>query len=371
MRRRMLTAVLAILLLAALLLAMPAIRGYEALLMLAELVGRPVPPWIDFRPLSARRAITYEREGRRHGADLYQPEGRVRAGVVFVPGAVEQGKDDPRVVAFASALARSRFAVLVPDIVALRALRLLPDSAVDVADALALMDARKDLAPGGRLGLLTTSVGIGPAMITMLDPASDRHVRFFVSIGGYYDLPRTLAYLTTGHYEAHGVTRRDAPNDYGKWIYALSNAARLQNAAERTAFETLARRKLADSNADVSRELRQLGPAGRAAYAYIVNIDAARSPELLEQLPSYLRADVDRLNLAASDLGWLPARFILVHGVGDNMIPYGESIGLAAALPPERTRLFLLTGFYHVEMAPQLVDGFRLWRAMCALLAER
>jgi hypothetical protein len=307
---------------------MPAIRGYEALLMLAELVGRPVPPWIDFRPLSARRAITYERDGRRHGADLYQPEGRVRAGVVFVPGAVEQGKDDPRVVAFASALARSRFAVLVPDIVALRALRLLPDSAVDVADALALMDARKDLAPGGRLGLLTTSVGIGPAMITMLDPASGRHVRFFVSIGGYYDLPRTLAYLTTGHYEAHGVTRRDAPHDYGKWIYALSNAARLQNAA-------------------------------------------ARSPELLEQLPSYLRADVDRLNLAASDLGWLPARFILVHGVGDNMIPYGESIGLAAALPPERTRLFLLTGFYHVEMAPQLVDGFRLWRAICALLAER
>lgn len=367
----MLTVALAILLLAALLLALPAIRGYEALLMLAEIVGRPAPAWIDFRALPARRAITYERDGRRYGADLYESDGRVRAGVVFVPGAVEQGKDDPRVVAFATALARSQFAVLVPDIVALRELRLLPDSAVDVADALALMDARKDLAPGGRLGLLTTSVGIGPAMIAMLDPASARRVRFFVSIGGYHDLPRALAYLTTGHYAAHGVTRRDAPNDCGKWIYALSNAARLPDAAERTTFETLARRKLADSNADVSRELQQLGPAGRAVYAYIVNTDAARSPELLERLPSYLRADVDRLNLASHDLSSLPARFVLVHGMSDNMIPHGESIGLAEALPPDRTRLFLLTRFYHVEMAPQLVDGFRLWRAIYALLAER
>jgi acetyl esterase/lipase len=290
--------------------------------------------------------------------------------LVFVPGAVERGKDDPRVVAFATTLARSRFAVLVPDVVALRELRLLPDSAADVAAALAWMRARPELAPDGRLGIVTTSVAVGPAMLAMLDPASG-DVRFFLSIGGYYDLPRTLAYLTTGRYDALGVTRRDAPNDYGKWIYALSNAARLEDPAERAAFETLARRRLAEPNADVSGELRQLGPAGRAVLAFILNTDAARSRELLEQLPLNLRADVDRLNLAARDLSRLPGRFILVHGQDDGLIPYGESLGLAAALPRDRTRLFVLGGFQHVEMSPQLVDGVRLWRAINALLAER
>jgi hypothetical protein len=292
--------------------------------------------------------------------------------VVFVPGAVEHGKEDPRVVAFASTLARSKFAVLVPDVVALRELRLLPDSATDVADALAWLRERPDLAPAGRIGVLTTSVAVGPAMLAMLDPASG-DVRFLLSIGGYYDLPRTLTYLTTGRYEAHGVARRDAPNDYGKWIYALSNAARLPDAAERAAFERLARRKLADPNADVSSELGQLGPASRAAHAYIVNTDPARSRELLEQLPANLRADIDRLDLASRDLSRLQAHFILVHGMDDDLIPYGESVGLAAALPRDRTRLFVLSGFRHVETdaAPRLRDGFGLWRAIYALLAER
>ena len=370
MRTRVWIALLVTVPLAALLVSTAAMRGYEALLVLGELVGRPAPAWLDFRPPPVRHAITYERDGRRYDADLYEPERRPRAGVVFVPGAVERGKDDPRVVAFASTLARSKFAVLVPDVVALRELRLLPDSAIDIADALAWLRARPDLAPGGRLGVLTTSVAIGPAMLAVLDPAS-RDVRFFLSIGGYYDLPRTLAYLTTGHYDAHGVTRRDAPNEYGKWIYALSNAARLPDAAERAAFETLARRKLADPNSDVSAELGRLGPASRAAHAYIVNTDPARSRALLEQLPANLRADVDRLDLAARDLSQLQAHFILVHGMDDDLIPYGESIALAAALPHERTRLFVLSGFRHVEMAPRLVDGVGLWRAICALLAER
>jgi hypothetical protein len=370
MRKPILTALLVIAALAVLLAASPVIRGYEAVLVLAELVGRPAPAWLDFRPLPARRAITYERGGRRYDADLYEPSGRARAGIVFVPGAVERGKDDPRVVAFASTLARSRFAVLVPDVVALRELRLLPDSAVDVADALAWLRGRSDLAPGGRLGVLTTSVAIGPAMLALLDPASG-DARFFLSIGGYYDLPRTLAYLTTGRYDAHGVVRRDVPNDYGKWIFALSNAARLPDAAERAAFERLARLKIADPNADVSAELQELGPDGRAAQAFIANTDPARSRELLERLPPNVRADVDRLNLAAHDLSALRADFILVHGMDDDTIPYGESIGLAAALPHDRTRLFVLSGFQHVEVSPRPVDGLAMWRAIDALLAER
>ena len=369
MRRRSRTLAVAITVLAALAIARPALRGYEALLVLAELVGRPLPTWVDGRPTAARLAVSYERDGRRRQADLYESLGQSHAGIVFVPGAVQDGKDDPRVVAFATSLARCGFAVLVPDIVALRELRLLPDSAVDVADALAWMESRPDVA---RLGMLTTSVGIGPSLIALLDDPSGRDVRFFVSIGGYYDLPRTLGYLTTGSYDAYGVTRRDLPNDYGKWIYALSNAARLQSPAERATFETLARRKLADPSADVTELIDRLGPAGRASYAYVVNRDPARARVLLDEMPDYLRADVDRLDLAARDLEGLRARFILVHGKDDDMIPYGESVGLAAALPPKRTQLFVLNGFRHVETESSgLNDGFHLWRAIDALLAER
>jgi hypothetical protein len=350
--------------------ALPALRGYEALLMLTDLLGRPAPRWLDFRPPATRRAVGYEHDTRRFGADLYRPEGEVRAGVVFVPGAVELGKDDPRAVGFATMLARSRFAVLVPDIVAMRELRLLPDGAVDVAAALDWLQVQPELVPDGRLGVVTTSVAIGPSLIALLESPRAADVRFFVSIGGYHDLPRLLAYWTTGSYDAHGVSRDDAPNDYGRWIAALSNAVHLPDRQERAAFEALVRRKLVDPAADISDDVARLGFAGKQLYAFIANTDPARSSALFADLPDALRADVERLDLAARNLATVQARFILVHGADDGMIPYGESLGLARALPEGRARLFVISGFRHVETAPLLVGGFELWRALRALLAE-
>jgi hypothetical protein len=370
-RRRFAVPLAALLAIVALSAYAPMHRGYEALLVLGDLVGRPLPRWLDTRPPATRRGIFFRRDARRYRADLYQPEGPVEAGVVFVPGAAERGKDDPRVTNLAMSLARARFAVLVPDVVDLRNLRLLPETAEDIGDALAWMLDRPELAPGARLGLITTSVAIGPALLALSKPPLSSTVRFVVSIGGYHDLPRTLAYLTTGHYAAHGVSLKAPPKEYGRWVYALSNAARIEDPTERQVFESLAWRKLRDPGADVRAELARCGPAGEKIYRFVANEDPARSETLLRDLPEALRADLRALDLASQDLGAIQAPFILVHGIDDDMIPYGESIGLASALAPGQARLFLLEGFHHVDIAPQFADGWRMWRAVDALLRER
>jgi fermentation-respiration switch protein FrsA (DUF1100 family) len=349
----------------------PLRRGYDALLVLGDLLGRPLPAVLDRRPRAERRTIVFEHKGRGYAGDLYRPEGRAKAGVVFVPGAAELGKDDPRVVALAASLARARFAVLVPDVVALRQLRLLPESALDIGDALAWMLSEAGLTPQGRLGLVTTSVAIGPAVLALLDPPLSADVDFVVSIGGYHALPRTLVYLTTGFYEAHGVSLRLPPKEYGKWVYALSNAVRIDSPEERAAFEAVAWRKFRDPDADVTAELARSGPVARKIYAFVANRDPARSETLLANLPEVLLADIDALDLSAKDLGGIAARFVLVHGIDDDMIPYGESLSLAAALRPGQAKVFLLEGFHHVDIAPQFADGYRMWRAVETLLRER
>lgn len=369
--RRIRILVLVAILLSALFLLKPVWQGYEAVLLLADLVGQPLPAWLDLRPQATRRLVTYERGTRTYNADFYLPDAGVQAGIVFVAGAAERGKDDPRVIAFSTSLARSRFAVLVPDVVALRELRLLPETEQDVADALDWLFAQPEPAHGGRVGVLTTSVALGPAVLALLKPELSSRVNFVVAIGGYHDLPRTLGYLTTGRYEAHGVTLRRPPKEYGKWVYALSNAVRLDDPRERAAFETLARRKFIDPQADVSAELERLGPVGNRIYQFIVNTDPARSEALLEQLPKQLRDDVERLNLAAHDLRAVRAQFILVHGAGDDMIPYGESISLAKALPAGQAELFVLSDLEHVDLTPKLREAWQLWRAIYAVLALR
>lgn len=348
----------------------PSRRGYEALLLLADLVEQPLPSVLDARPAAERRTIDFESGPRRYRGDLYRPEAPARAGIVFVPGAAEQGKDDPRVVRFGMALARAGFSVLVPDVVALRQLRLLPESAEDVGDALSWMGSRPALVPEGRLGLATTSVAIGPGLLALLDRPEAAAVAFVVSIGGYYDLPRTLAYLTTGQYDAMGVSVQRAPKEYGKWVYALSTAVRLEDPEERQAFEALAWRRFRDPEADISAELARCGPAARTVYAFIANTDPGLSDELLRRLPRPLQDDLTALDLASLDLSRVQARFILVHGIDDDMIPYGESVALAGALSPGQARLFLIEGFEHVDLGPVL-GGWRMWRAIDALLRER
>jgi predicted esterase len=48
-----------------------------------------------------------------------------------------------------------------------------------------------------------------------------------------------------------------------------------------------------------------------------------------------MRREMDGLNPAARDLRQLEAKMILIHGRGDNIIPYTESIALAQTLTPD------------------------------------
>lgn len=348
--------------------------GYDAVLLMADLAGveAPLP---DRRPEFERQAGEYVVDGRRHAADVYLPQGVVGAGIVLVPGAAEGGRDDPRLVEFAGALARSGFAVVVPDIPALRELRFTSASAQDVADAVRYLRegplTAPWLRPGSRAGIGAFSVASGLAVLAALEGEGAGRVDFLLLVGGYYDLRRTLTWLTTGMYETEQQVMRREPDAYGKWVYALSNASLLKRRWEREALADLARARLADPSADDAKLAARLGPRGQAVYDFIRNTDPQQAAPLMAALPEPVRAEIDALDLAGRDLSGLGARLILVHGVDDDIVPWSESVALAGALPPGRARVFLLQGLHHVDRDFRGADAWRGWRAMRLLLAQR
>jgi hypothetical protein len=95
-------------------------------------------------PDPVRRPVAYALQDRDYEGDLYLPGEPPLAGIVLVPGAAERGKDDPRLVAFATTLARTRFLVLVPDLPNLRALRVQAEDALGVADAFSHLLSRSE-----------------------------------------------------------------------------------------------------------------------------------------------------------------------------------------------------------------------------------
>jgi len=339
-------------------------RAWEAGQLLRHLASGRAPADIQRLPL------TLVGQAGSNRADLYAPGGAgLLPGIVLLPGASPDGKDEPRLVAFAGQLAAAGFRVLVPDSESLRQLRVDAEDALLAADAVALLAGA-----GGRVGIAAISYAAGPAVLAALRPDTRERVGFILAVGGYHDGTALVTYVTTGHYRGPGEAdwRHREPNAYGKWVFVLSNTARLEDKRDAALLGGIALRKLQDLGAGIGDLVVQLGPEGRSVYALVDNRDPEAVPGLLAALPAPLLVELQALDLARQDLSPLAARLILIHGRDDPIVPYTESLRLAAAAPAGGVELHLLDSLAHVELSvASLRDGWELFQAAWDLLAAR
>jgi len=368
-RSLLLLALAAVMLAAA--LAPAARRGVEAAAVLWDIAaGAGWSPLKATRAAPDPRPVDWRVAEETRAGDLYDPAGAARAGLVLVPGLARAGKDHPRLVALARSFQRAGVRVLIPDLPSARALRVDARNVREIAEAALHLAGRAE--PGLPLGLAAISYAVGPAVLAALEPDAGARIAFVLAIGGYYDSEAAVTFLTTGAYRdgPDGAWLRREPNFLGTWVFALSNAWRLNDPRDREALAGVARRKLADPGADVGALEAGLGPEGRAVRALLVNRDPDRVPALIAGLPAPVRAEIAALDLARRDLSGLGARLLLVHGRDDPILPHTGSAALAAAAPPGRARLYLVDGLAHIELAPDAVDDIlTLWRAVYGLLA--
>lgn len=325
-------------------------------------------------PAPGCTTITYRRNGVARVADLYRPGGDepARAGLLLAPGADPDGKDDPRFVAFAESLARARFEVVAPDIPGMRELRVRAADSEHIRDALLLLSARRAEQGSSTIGVVAISFSTGPTTIALLAPEMKGQVHFMLYIGGYYDIEAAITFFTTGWYrdKRDGKMKHREPNSYGKWFFAVSNADFIDDPADRILVEMMGRRRLHDPEADLSDIVPRLRSQGRAVYDLLTNTDPDRVPELLARQPPRARAEIAALDIKRRDLSGLDARFLLVHGNDDAVIPETQSITFAARAA--HAELYLLDSMQHVDPQPAgFGDKIRMLSMMYDFLKER
>jgi hypothetical protein len=356
----------------ALLAACSPSRTIEAVRVLQDIQAGDRPSALKQATAEPKRAsILFAVDGRERLADLYTPVEGGRAGVVLVPGLTPHGRDDKRVVEFAYTLARANFEVVVPDLPAMRSLRVTARDAELIADAVRHLDER---GAGRPLGVTAVSFAVGPAVLALDQDAAAGRVDFFLAIGGYYDLAALITYVTTGFYR-----RQDddpwhyrQPKAYAKWIFMLTNADRLSDAKDRATLSEMASRKLADADADVSDLVMALGPEGESVHALVSNRDPDRVAALLDDLSPAIRREIDLLDLRRRDLTRLDTEFLLIHDQDDRAVPETQSLAFAEALAPGRARLYLVEGLDHAQVKTLGVgDVITLLRAIYEYLRLR
>jgi pimeloyl-ACP methyl ester carboxylesterase len=341
----------------------------EAALVVADLAsgGGPSTPWSKLTD-PPREAKTSWMGGE---GDLYRPADGGRAAMVLVPGAAALGRDEPRLQALARKLARSGFVVLVPDLPEVRRFALSRLDAERIAQALRhLREKHRDLP----LGVMAISYGVAPALIAATFDDVAPMMAFTVGIGGYRDAEATIRFVTTGAFRVAGDSRehRIEPNKYGRWAFVLANAGRMQSTDDAARLEEIARRRWRDPASGIGDLSGALGPEGRAVLALVDNRDPDRVTQLMQELPPAIRNEIDGLNLALYDLGKLRGHLILVHGREDPLVPFSESEAIAAAATAARVSLFVIGDIGHVEFTSvSVANGYKMWRAMLALLDKR
>jgi pimeloyl-ACP methyl ester carboxylesterase len=320
-------------------------------------------PWLSATTETpARTPISLSAGGH---ADLWRTAaGGPHRGLVLVHGMTPTGKDDSRLAAAAGLLARSGFAVIVPDLPALRAQRLEPKDGVVVAAALRRLLAEPGVATGGVV-VIAVSVGVGPAAVALADPTLAGSVQLVASLGGYADARELVRYFTTGTYR-FGTTSGHVEHDpaLAREFVAL-NLDLVRDATDREAVRAaLTGGQLAPA----------AGPEARAVLAVLMNRDPARVDALLGALPAETQALLDTLSPVRVVRRW-PGRLLAVHGRGDPAVPFTESLRLAAAAAPGRGRHVLVDVVDHVEGSlpalGQIADAVRLWSAVYEILRNR
>ena len=288
--------------------------------------------------------------------------GRPRPGWIVLHGITVPGRNHPGLFRFASALAASGAAVVIPEVPAWRDLKLdttLGDRTVGAAAS--FLEGRTDVL-GRHFNLVGFSFGATQALVSAGHPDLRDRIRGVVGFGAYGDLRRTLHCMMTGEHEWRGRHYRIDPDPYGRWVVVANFLTRVpgfeqmhevQEAARRIAAEAGRRGAYAaDREYDAMKvELRRALPVEQRgiwdliAPRHDIKPSAHEGRELAEKL--YAAAGEVEVALDPGPrLASLDQRVVLVHGRGDRLIPFTETLRLSETLPSSASVTTAITGLY-------------------------
>ncbi len=282
--------------------------------------------------------------------------------LVFINGATPDGRAHPAVLRLGGALARTGYAVFVPDIPRIAGGELSPATLARSVDCVEAVADLPEVAEG-RLALAGVSVGGSLALLTAGAPRVARRLSSVACVAPFSDLAKVIHLATTGTYRQGDRSLAYPVPPYLRVGLARSLAAMLpETAASNELCGAL--RALDPSAVSVLAPRRHLfesaGDEAVTLFELLDNSDPARFDELYAALPDYIRAAVEEL----SPLHLAPefrAPVEIVSAPRDRYFPLAESRALVAASAQVRLTVTSLLAHATPRLDPRyLVELGRL-----------
>jgi pimeloyl-ACP methyl ester carboxylesterase len=354
------------LLLLLLALLWPRLRAsLQSVAILRQLGGQPVPRLL--RPIAAMplrtRTLTIPSSAGVIYARLYTPVNRPDApGLVLVPGIHYLGMNEPRLVAFAKSMAACGLRVLTPEMPDSRDYRINPGDVQAIGDSVQWLQR----VTGHRVGLMGLSFAGGLALMAAAEPPYSKDVSFVFSVGAHDDLFRVATFYVTGADPLpDGNIERETPNNYGPWIIEYQHLEDFTQPADTEAIRAVFRARLYN-DATLEKQLAaKLTGAQTAEYESIL---AHRDQPLFESDKKHA-AEMAAVSPHGHVAG-LHVPVYLLHGRGDNLIPFAEAEWLAQDLPRGTVKDMLISPLVGHVTTNTKESGWRARWRLIHILAQ-
>ncbi|MEK6690118.1 MAG: hypothetical protein AABY78_02305 [Nitrospirota bacterium] len=293
--------------------------------------------------------VSYKYSTRELKADLYLPSGKGKTGgIILIPGLVDTGKDDPRLIHLAKSLSRTGWVTLVPDFEGMRAFKIRPTDINEIVVGFLYLSSHERV---NKIGFLGFSYGAGPTLLAAADQRINDKVSFMVSFGGYYDIRNLIMFVTTGTFKHEGKEYFLRPMEYARWAFLKSNLDFIENKKDRKILRAILEKKIEREEADIGDLSTSLSPEGKAVIDLLSNKDPERVYGFISGQRPDLKEMMDRLS-PKEKMSDIKAHLFLVHGKDDNAIPFTESLKMAEEFKnKKRLHLYILDIFLHVDPA--------------------
>ena len=304
-------------------------------------------------------------------ARLYLPRNRPDAPALLVLHGVHHlGIDEPRLVAFASAMAACGLRVLTPELPDIKDYHVGPNSIATIGESAVWLAQpgpesllpRKQPRPVGVLGL---SFSGSLALLAAANPQFSPSMKFVVAVGSEDEMARVADYYRTGvERRPDGIIEQLPPHEYGTLVMEYENLQDfVPDPGDREPLRAVLRAHLYEDVTAEDAALARLTPAQRAEANHLMDTTSSNTHRLLAESNARHLQAMSAIS-PHGRLAQLTVPVYLLAGEGDNIIPSAETQWLETELSRKTLKASLISPVIsHLDLdgaGPTFLDQLRL-----------
>jgi len=342
----------------------PFAKAHLQAVAVLDLVGnQPVPALLHelvTEPITTHDVSLNTSQGTVR-ARLYSPLHHPNApALVVLHGVHHLGMDEPRLIAFASAMASCGLRVLTPELPDIKDYHVGANSIATIGDTATWLAQQND----GSVGVMGLSFSGGLSLLAASDPQFRQSIKFVVAIGSQDAMSRVAQYYRTGHdLRPDGTEQLLPPHEYGALVMEYENLQDFAPTADLTPLRAVLRAHLYEDSAAEKAALAALTPTQLSEVKQLLDTTSATTRDKLAAAETKHIADMAGVS-PHGHLRELTTPVYLLHGEGDNIIPAAETLWMASELPSETLKASLISPVLtHIDIdkhGPTAMDRWQL-----------